>query len=164
MDASTEDARGIARKLRVNWDQASAHRLKRVLMADERPNKRRLDSEDEVVGQCEVRQASDEVTHPPAAGASSVTPFDEKLQVDFLFLDDVAASRAMDMCSKQSAAVWVCSKNALEVWGTFAEPWGSVFAWTSVRNAILASRSTGRAPTLCWQGRFVRWQSQPASG
>ena len=74
---------------------------------------------DAVVTQCEVCRAFDKAPHLPIAGTSMVAAFNEKLQVDLLFLDDLIVLHIMDVFSKYSVLTPVRSKNPLEVWGAF---------------------------------------------
>ena len=50
MDSSAENARGVAKKLHVNWGHTSAHQLKRTLVHAERANNRLSDSADNEAG------------------------------------------------------------------------------------------------------------------
>ena len=52
---------------------------------------------DEVLKQREVCRAFDKAPHVAVAGTSTVATFSEKLHVDLLFLEDMIASRAMDV-------------------------------------------------------------------
>ena len=56
-----------------------------------------------------------------------MSAFNEKLQIDLLFLDDLVALHVMDMFSKYSLLIPVRSKNPQEVWGAFCNSWLSVF-------------------------------------
>ena len=79
---------------------------------------------------CDVCRAFDEAPHVPIAGTSTVSTFNEKVQVDLLCLDDLILLRAMDMFSKYSLPPPVQPKNPQEVWdascgsylGTFGPP------------------------------------------
>ena len=70
---------------------------------------------DGVLGNCEVCRAFDKAPHLPVAGASSVSCFNERAQVDLLFLDDIIAVHAMDVFSKYPLLRPVKSKNPQEV-------------------------------------------------
>ena len=54
----------------------------------------RLHFADDVVDRCEVCQGSDKVLYLPFVGTSTVSLLDEKVKVDHLSLDDVAALHA----------------------------------------------------------------------
>ena len=85
---------------------------------------------DSVLENCEARRAFDKAPHLPVAGTSSVSCFNERVQVDLLFLDDIIAVHAMDAFPKFSLLQRVKSKNPQEVWdgfcasglGTFGPP------------------------------------------
>ena len=57
---------------------------------------------DGVLGNCEVCRAFDKAPHLPVAGTSSVSCFNERIQVDLLFSGDIIAVHAMDAFSKYS--------------------------------------------------------------
>ena len=86
-------------------------------MDAEGANKRLLAVMNEVVGQCEVRQAFDTAPHLPLAGTSSAPLFKKELQVDLLFLGNVIDLRAVP-----SPLARVCSQNPPVVWGRYAGP------------------------------------------
>ena len=52
---------------------------------------------DEVLENCDVFGAPDKAPHVPIAGASAVSVFNEKVQVDLLFLADLIVLHASDM-------------------------------------------------------------------
>ena len=107
-------------KLHVNWGHASAQQLKRVLADSVWNNMDLVGCVDEVMAQCEGRQASDKAPHVPEAGTSTVAMFNGKLQADLLFLDDVIALRFIDVLSKYFLLVPVRAKDPQEVWGAFS--------------------------------------------
>ena len=74
------------------------------------------------MAQCEVCQAFDKVPRDPAAGTSTVAMFNEKSQVDLLFLDDIIALRILDVFSKYSLLIPVRTKNPQEVWDASRRP------------------------------------------
>ena len=78
------------------------------------PKKGLLDSVDEMVGQCEARQALGEAPRLPAAGASTASSFNGKIQVGPLFLGDVIALHVLGAASMYSPRVRVHSKDPLE--------------------------------------------------
>ena len=53
--------------------------------------------------------------------------FNERLQMDLLFWDDIIALRNMDVFSKYSNLARARSKNPQEVWGAFLSSWVGVF-------------------------------------
>ena len=82
---------------------------------------------EEVVNQCDVCKAFDKAPHTPIAGTSAVAMFNEKLQVDLLFLDDLIALHIMAVFPKYSILTLVRSKNPLEVWDAFVACWIGIF-------------------------------------
>ena len=75
----------IVTKLHVERRHTLAQQLKRVLAGSEEVNMHFSTSVDEVAGQREARRAFDTAPHAPAAGASTVAMFNEKLQVSYCF-------------------------------------------------------------------------------
>ena len=61
------------------------------------------------------------------AGTSIVSRFNEMVQVDLLFLDDIIVVHAMDVFSKCSLLHQVKSKNPQEVWDAFCAGWLGTF-------------------------------------
>ena len=82
---------------------------------------------DSVLETCEVCRAFDKAPHLPIAGTSSVSCFNERVQVDLLFLDDIIAAHAMGAFSKYSLLRQVKSKNPQEVWDVFCAGWLDAF-------------------------------------
>ena len=121
------DARGdsisgpkkIIMKLHVNWGHASATQLKRVLVDSDGGTSHLANYVDDVLGNCDVCTAFDKAPHVPIAGTSAVLMFNEKAQVDLLFLGDPIVAHAMHVISKNSLLRPVQSKNPQEVWGVF---------------------------------------------
>ena len=74
---------------------------------------------DDVVAQSDVCKAFETAPHIPISGTSSVSMFNERLQMDLLFVGDIIAPRIMDVFSKYSILTRVRSKNPQEVWGAF---------------------------------------------
>ena len=66
---------------------------------------------DEVLARCEVFHAFEKAPHVPEAGTSTVAMFNEKLQVELLFFDDVMALHVMDVYSKSSLLIPVRTRN-----------------------------------------------------
>ena len=89
-------------KLHVNGGHALALQPTREVADSERNNMPLITCVYEVLASCEVCQASEKAPHVPAAGTSTVAMFNEKLQADLLFLDDVIALHIMDVYSKYS--------------------------------------------------------------
>ena len=65
---------------------------------------------EEVVNQCDVCKALDKAPHTPIGGTSTVATFNEKLQVDLLFLGDLIVLRIMDVFSRYSIPTRVVPK------------------------------------------------------
>ena len=78
---------------------------------------------DEVVRECEIRRAFDAAPAIPVAGTSKVSSFNEKVQVDLLFLGDLIALHVLDVFPRYSLLVPVRPKNPEEVWDTFCTSW-----------------------------------------
>ena len=55
---------------------------------------------DEVAAQRGACKAFEKAPHIPISGTSAVSMFNERLQVDLFFLDDVVTLRIMDVFSK----------------------------------------------------------------
>ena len=53
--------------------------------------------------------------------------FNERLQMDLLFLGDIITLHIMDVFSKYSMLTRVRSKNPQEVWDAFLSTWARVF-------------------------------------
>ena len=82
---------------------------------------------EEVANQCDVCKAFDKAPHTPIAGTSTVAMFNEKLQVDLLFLDDLIVLHIMAVFTKNSILTPVRSRNPLEVWDAFLACWVGIF-------------------------------------
>ena len=82
---------------------------------------------DAVLGQCEVRRVCEKAPHAPTAGTSKVSMFNEKLQADFLFPDNLTALRAVAVFSKYSPLTPARSKNRQEVSDAFCNSRIGVF-------------------------------------
>ena len=76
-------------KLYVNRGHASAQQLRRVSVDSDGDSMHLLTCVDEVSGQFGVCRAFGAAPHPPIAGTSTVAMFNEKLQADWLFSDDI---------------------------------------------------------------------------
>ena len=72
---------------------------------------------DEVLENCDVCRASEAAPRVPIAGTSAVSMFNEEVQVDLLFSDDLVAAHAMDVFSRYSLLRPDQAKNPQEVWG-----------------------------------------------
>ena len=101
-DEGVEDPKKIIMKLHANWGHASASQLKRILVDSDSGMSHLVAHVDGVLDTCEVCRAFDKAPHLPIAGTSSVSCFNERVQVDLLFLDDILAAHAMDVFSKYS--------------------------------------------------------------
>ena len=121
------DPKKIITKLHINGGHASATRIKRALVDAEGDRQALIQHVDEVVSQCETCQAFAEAPHLPIAGTSQVAMFNERLQMDLLFFDDIIALHIMDVFSKYSILTRVRPKNPQEVWDAFISSWVGVF-------------------------------------
>ena len=72
---------------------------------------------------CDVCWAFDKAPHIPIAGTSTVSAFNEKIQVDLLFLDDLIAVHGVDVFSRYPPLRLVQSKNPKEAWDVFCAGW-----------------------------------------
>ena len=79
------------------------------------------------LNQCEVCQAFDETPRPGIASTSTVSAFDEEIQVNFLFSGDSVAFRATVLYSKSSLSERFSSKRPLKVRDALAGSWITVF-------------------------------------
>ena len=82
---------------------------------------------DEVASQRDTCKAFEKAPHIPISGTSTVSMFNERLQMDLLFLDDIIALHIMDVFSKYSILTRVRPKNPQEVWDAFLASWVGVF-------------------------------------
>ena len=118
-DDSISDPKKIIMKLHVNWGHASATQLKRVLVDSDGSMSHFAPHLEAVLGKCDVCRAFDKAPHVPIAGASAVSMFNEKAQVDLLFLGDLVVAHAMDVFSKYSLLRPEQSKNPQALPGAF---------------------------------------------
>ena len=102
-------------KWHVIWGHASAHQIKQVLADSEGGTLHLLHHVDELLEHCEVCRAFDRPHRVPVTGASTVSTFDGKLQVDLLFLGDIIALHVMDVVPKYSTLALERSENPQEV-------------------------------------------------
>ena len=126
-DDSISDPKKIITKFHVNWGHASATQLTRELVDSDGGMSQLVTHVDEVLGKCDARRAFDKAPHVPIAGASTVSTFIEKVQVDLLFLGDLLVVHAMDVFSKYSLLHPVQSENPPEVRGAFCAGWQGTF-------------------------------------
>ena len=126
-DCRLTDSKKIATNLFVNRGHASALQVKRVLVYPGGNNTHLSASLDEVLAQCEVCQAVDKAPHAPAAGTSTAATFDEKLEADLLFPDDIIALHGTDVIPKYSLSIPARTQNPQEVRGAFCSPAIGVF-------------------------------------
>ena len=99
----------------MNWGHASAQQLKRTMVEADGRAGSLVQYVDEVVRNCEVCRAFDMAPSIPIAGTSTVSAFNEKLQIDLLFLDEHIVLHVLDIFSRYSLMVPVRSKNPEEV-------------------------------------------------
>ena len=119
---------------------------------------------DEVVRNCDVCKAFDSAPAIPVAGTSSVSAFNEKLQVDLLFLDDLIVLHVLDLFSRYSLLVPARSENPEEVWDAFCNSWIAVFGKPRIiqmdeggerKNDLWAYLCTDRYIKLLFQGGWA---------
>ena len=106
-------------KLRAMWGHLSAQRIGRVSVGSEGGNLHVLRYVDKVSGRCEVCRSLDCTPHVAPSGTPTVSMFNERLQIDLLFLDDIVALHRMDVFSKNSSLYPVRFENPQEAWGAF---------------------------------------------
>ena len=87
---------------RTSWGHSSATQIKRVLADSEGDAQSLIQHVDDVVSQRDARKASERAPRIPDSGTSSLSTFNERLQMDLLFLDDIITSHIMDVFSKYS--------------------------------------------------------------
>ena len=160
-DEGAADPKKIIMKLHANWGHASANQLKRILVDSDSGMSHLVAHVDSVLENCEVCRAFDKAPHLPIAGTSSVSCFNERVQVDLLFLDDIIAARAMDVFSKYSLLHRVKSKNPQEVRDVFCAGWLGTFGPPKClqmdeggerKNEVWADYCTERRIKLLFQG------------
>ena len=103
----------------MNWGHASPQQLKRTLAEADGKADGLIPLADDVVRECEICRAFDVAPAIPVAGTSSVSSFNERVQVDPPFSDDLIALHVPDLFSRYSPPVPVRSKNPEEVRETF---------------------------------------------
>ena len=101
-DDNISDPKKIIMKLHANWGHASATQLKRVLVDSDGGMSHLVNQVDQVLETCDVCRAFDKAPHIPIAGTTTVSAFNEKVQVDLLFLGDLIVAHAMDVFPKYS--------------------------------------------------------------
>ena len=99
-DCSLTDPKKIVMKLHANWGHASEQQLKREVLDSAGNNAHLLTCLGEELAQCGFCQAFQSAARIPAAGASTVAIFNEKLPADLRFLDDIIALHVTDVFSK----------------------------------------------------------------
>ena len=87
----------------AHWRHAVARGRRRTVVDSEGAHERPLSCASDEVWQCEMCQAP----LLPLAGASTSSSFNENVQVDLLFPDDVIALRAIGLYSEYSLLVRV---------------------------------------------------------
>ena len=121
------DPNKVIMKLHINWGHVSGTQFKRVLVDAEGDTQSLLQHVDGVGSQCDTCKAFDKAPHIPISGTSTVSMFNERLQMDLLFLDDIIAWHIMDVFSKYSFLTRVRPKNPQGVWDAFISSWVGVF-------------------------------------
>ena len=119
-DGSVSDPRKIIAKLRVNRGHASACQPKTALVDSGGGNSRLVNFAGEVLEHCETRRALEKAPHAPIAGTPTVSTFNEKVQVDLLFLGDLIASQVL-VDSKYLLILPVQPGNPQGLWDVFCD-------------------------------------------
>ena len=101
-DGCPSGPKKIVAKLRVIWGHASAQQLRRVLVDSDGGNIHLLTCAGEALAQREACQACEQAPYIPAAGASTVAMFSEKLLADLPCSEDVIATHVMDVSCRYS--------------------------------------------------------------
>ena len=159
MDGCLSDPEKTVAKLHVNWGHASARQLERVLVDPDEGTMRPITRVDAASEHCGVRRAFDKAPHAPAAGASAVAMFNEKLQVVLPFLADIIAAHVMEVSSKYLLLMPVRTKNPPEVWPASVHPNG---IGRGMEEWIAGGLAPGLAPGLAsrrWRAPLVFWAS-----
>ena len=81
----------------------------------------------DVLEHCGVCEAFDKAPHVPTARTSTVAAFNEKVQVDLLFLGNLIVLRAMDLFSENSLLLPAQCENPQEVRDAFCGGWLGAF-------------------------------------
>ena len=92
-----------------------------MLVDSESDNRHLPTCVDEFLARCEVCQAFEKAPRAPVAETSTVATFNEKLQADLLFLDDIIALRVMGVFSEYSLLIPVRTKSP----GKFGMPFAA---------------------------------------
>ena len=95
--SETSDPKKIITKLHINWGHFSATQSKRVLVDAKGDTQSSIQHVDDVVSQRDACKAFAKPPRIPISGTSSVSTFNERLQTDLLFLDDIVALRILDV-------------------------------------------------------------------
>ena len=119
MDGEKSDPREIVRRIHANWGHASSQQLKRTRALADGKADGLIALADDVVRECETFRAFDVAPAIPVAGTSSVSSFNEKVQVDLLFSGDLIALHVLDLFSRYSPLSPVRSKGPEEARDTF---------------------------------------------
>ena len=82
---------------------------------------------DKVLETSDVCRAFDKAPHIPIAGTTAVSAFNEKVEVDLPFLDDLIVVHAMDVFSKYPLLHPAQFKNPQKVWDVFCAGWLGTF-------------------------------------
>ena len=117
----------IVTKLHINSGHASARHIKRVLADAEGDTQSPMQRVGDVVSLCDASRAFEKAPHIPISGTSTAPMFNERLQIDLLFLGDIIALHIMDVFSKYSILTRVRPKNPQEVWDASLSGWVGVF-------------------------------------
>ena len=106
-------------KLNVDWGHTSARRLTRVLADPDGETFGLANYVDEALEQSEICRTYDTAPHVPIAGTTTVSPVNERLQVELSFSGDAISLRATyDYCTYPLSAP-LRSQNPQEVGGVF---------------------------------------------
>ena len=108
-------------KLHANSGHASATQLKRVLVDSDGGMSRLVNQAGQVLETCDACKAFDKAPHIPIAGTTTISAFDEKVQVDLLVLDNLVTLHAMDFFLRYSMLLPASSEKSLEAWDAYAE-------------------------------------------
>ena len=126
-DDSTSETKKPTRKLHANWGHASATQLERVLVDSDGGISQLANHVDRVLETPAVCRAFDKAPQIQIAGTTTLSAFNEKVQVDLLFLGDLIVMHAIDVFSKYSLLRPAQSGNLQEVWDVFCAGWLGTF-------------------------------------
>ena len=114
------------RKLHMRWWHASKQRMHSLLLAAG-VSKLVLDQIEGVTDTCRICRLWKRPTHKSIASTRLSTSFNETVQVDLLFIEDLVILHALDECTRWSSAVTIPSKRTADVLSALISSWFRLF-------------------------------------